>query len=153
MDRDALIDNLRAWLAGRPGVVCAWLFGSRARGSERPDSDVDVALLLDHEPASTLADSAIAMAGELEAAVHLPVDVVVVNRAPVDLVHRIMRDGILIEERDRSARVRFEVATRNVVVQGYERPDLGIVRDVVEHRLDDLIAFSDAIRTGLARQA
>jgi type III restriction enzyme len=39
-----LVAELRAWLAGLPGVERAWLFGSRARGSERPDSDIDLAL-------------------------------------------------------------------------------------------------------------
>jgi uncharacterized protein YutE (UPF0331/DUF86 family) len=35
---------------------------------------------------------------------------------------------------------------RNVVVQGYQDIDLDVVRDVLEHRLDDLLAFSAALR-------
>ena len=35
------------------------------------------------------------------------------NGAPVDLVHRILRDGRLLVERDRSARIAFEVRARN----------------------------------------
>jgi hypothetical protein len=31
----------------------------------------------------------------------------------VDLVHRVLRDGVLLLERDRSARIRFEVRARN----------------------------------------
>ncbi len=31
--------------AGEPSVLAAWMFGSRARGEERPGSDLDVALL------------------------------------------------------------------------------------------------------------
>lgn len=42
---------------------------------------------------------------------------------------------------------------RNVVVHGYERVDLRIVRDVLEHRLVDLLAFVDALRAALARDA
>jgi hypothetical protein len=38
---------------------------------------------------------------------------VVVNQAPVDLVHRILRDGRLLCEHDRSKRVAFEVDARN----------------------------------------
>ena len=37
----------------------------------------------------------------------------VLNRAPADLVHRILRDGILMLERDRNARIAFEVQRRN----------------------------------------
>lgn len=35
---------------------------------------------------------------------------------------------------------------RNILVHGYDTVDLAIVRDVVEHRLDDLLAFASAIR-------
>jgi hypothetical protein len=31
----------------------------------------------------------------------------------VDLAHRVLRDGLLLLERDRSARIRFEVRARN----------------------------------------
>jgi len=31
----------------------------------------------------------------------------------VDLVHRVLRDSLLLAERDRSARIRFEVRSRN----------------------------------------
>lgn len=41
----ALVDKLRAALTASPAVATAWLFGSRARGTPRPDSDVDVAVL------------------------------------------------------------------------------------------------------------
>jgi len=37
---------------------------------------------------------------------------VVLNDAPVDLVHRVLRDGRLVVERDRPARIRFEVRAR-----------------------------------------
>jgi uncharacterized protein YutE (UPF0331/DUF86 family) len=35
---------------------------------------------------------------------------------------------------------------RNILVHGYETIDLAIVRDVVENRLDDLVAFCVAMR-------
>jgi len=38
---------------------------------------------------------------------------------------------------------------RNIVVHGYERLDLRIVRDVLANRLDDLLAFGQAIRVVL----
>ena len=41
---------------------------------------------------------------------------------------------------------------RNVVVHGYESLDLRIVKDVVAHRLGDLLAFACAVRAGLERR-
>ena len=38
---------------------------------------------------------------------------------------------------------------RNIVVHGYQSVDPAIMRDIVEHRLDDLLAFTAAIRTRL----
>jgi uncharacterized protein YutE (UPF0331/DUF86 family) len=41
----------------------------------------------------------------------------------------------------------------NVVVHGYETVDRAIVRDTVEQRLGDLLAFVAAVRGGLAEHA
>lgn len=37
----------------------------------------------------------------------------ILNRAPVDLAYRVLRDGLLVREWDRAARIRFEVRLRN----------------------------------------
>lgn len=47
------------------------------------------------------------------------------------------------------ATMRRIVGFRNVLVHGYDEVNLAIVRDVVEHRLDDLLAFVAAIRSRL----
>jgi uncharacterized protein len=39
---------------------------------------------------------------------------VILNDAPVDLVHRVLRDRTVLLERDRVARIRFEVHARNM---------------------------------------
>jgi predicted nucleotidyltransferase len=97
-----------------PALCCAYLFGSRARGDGRRDSDVDVAVLFATDPPRTLAGLHLDLADRLSAAIGgRPVDLVVLNRAPVDLIHRVLRDGLLLLERDRSARIRFEVRARN----------------------------------------
>ena len=38
---------------------------------------------------------------------------------------------------------------RNILVHGYDAVDLDIVRDVAEHRLDDLLRFADCVRRRL----
>ena len=106
--------EVTSFLAERPEeIAAAWLFGSFARGTARADSDVDVALLLSRDPEPTLEGSGSELEGDLERLLGRPVQVVLMNGAPVDLVHRVLRDGHLLLERDRSARVRFEVRARN----------------------------------------
>lgn len=100
---------------GRTGdeLVCAYVFGSVARGSALPTSDVDVAVLLRTIPEDPFDKLGLRLAGDLERSIRCPVDVVVLNRAPVDLVHRVLRDGIIVLDRDPAARIRFEVSARN----------------------------------------
>lgn len=97
---------------GARGVACAWLFGSVSRGDERPNSDVDVAVLLTEDPPRDLSSLRLDLAEELRALLSRPVDLVVLNRAPADLAHRVLRDGQLAFEGDASARVAFEVRCR-----------------------------------------
>ena len=46
IDRQAMIKTLNQYFSPQP-VLKAWLFGSFSRGEERPDSDVDIIILLD----------------------------------------------------------------------------------------------------------
>ncbi len=114
MSDQHLIDLLSATLAQRTeGLVCAYLFGSHARGDAVPGSDVDVALLFEQAPPRTLSGLHPELADELAGTVGQPVDLVVLNRAPVDLIHRVLRDGLLLLDSDPGARIRFEVRARN----------------------------------------
>lgn len=99
--------------ASQRGVVAVWLFGSAARGTAAADSDVDVAVLFDHSPNPGLDGPRFSLEGELERAVGRIVDLVVMNDAPVDLRARVLRDGRLLLDRARGARIAFEVRTRN----------------------------------------
>ena len=111
---DEIQAALRRFFAESPrGVACAYLFGSRARGTARPDSDVDVGVILAAPAPPGLAGLPLALEDDLERALQLPVQVVDVERAPADLVHRILRDGILVFEADRSRRIAVEVRRRN----------------------------------------
>jgi predicted nucleotidyltransferase len=106
--------GLRAFFEARPGdVVAAYLFGSVARAAARAGSDVDVGILLASDPPPTLDALRLDLEGELERVLEMPVQLVVLNRAPCDLVHRVLRDGVLVLDRDPSARIRFEVRVRN----------------------------------------
>jgi predicted nucleotidyltransferase len=115
VDPTATADAVRAALLEFDGtVVAAWLFGSVARGTAGARSDVDVAILRAADVApERLADLPLDLEDRLARRLRRDVQVVDVGRAPPDLVHRVLRDGILLVDRDRSRRIRFEVAARN----------------------------------------
>ena len=48
MNRQQMIQKIAEYFKTQP-VLKAWLFGSFSRGEERPDSDVDILVMLDHE--------------------------------------------------------------------------------------------------------
>ena len=113
MDRETLIEALGGFFRERSGgVVAAYLFGSRARGTARKGSDVDLGVLFAESLPTSLHGPPSRIADALERELGAEVQVVVLNTAPPDLVHRVLRDGVLVHESDRSARIRFEVARR-----------------------------------------
>ena len=97
-----LVARLAEALAGREEILEAYLFGSRARGRARRDSDIDIAVYVDESRArdgvwgyraDLTTDLMVALGTD-------DVDVVVLNRASILLYHRVLRDGVRVLSRD-----------------------------------------------------
>lgn len=101
--------GLVAFLATQPDVVAAYLFGSLVEERATPHSDVDTAILLSDADPVTAGERQLQLMGELERFADRGVDVVILNIAPPILQHQVLRHGRLLYERDRRARVDFEV--------------------------------------------
>jgi uncharacterized protein len=108
---DEVIRHLRTLLTPETDVAFSYLFGSVAKGRAHGRSDVDVAVWLDAAEQSPLgmADRGLELEGRLERALGRQVQVVVLNHAPADLVHNVLRHGLVIHSRDEPARVHFYV--------------------------------------------
>lgn len=101
-------EQLRAVLASDSRIAFALLFGSTARGTTTPFSDVDVAIGLD--PGAKLDVQDIGdLIVRLERATGATIDLVIVDEAPPALAYRVFRDGRLLVEKNRSARVAAQV--------------------------------------------
>ena len=85
-------------------MAYALVFGSVARGTPRPESDVDVALGL-FPGASRDAQALGGLAARLTAAAGREAHVVLLDEAPAPLAYRIFRDGRVLLERDHGALV------------------------------------------------
>ena len=111
VDGQDLVDALRsaaeAELPAMP-VVFAYLYGSRTEGNARPDSDVDVGILLD--PGVTASESlASRVADGLTARSRVGgLEVTVLNDAPIRFLGRVLRSRVVLYSRDEPARVEFE---------------------------------------------
>lgn len=115
--RTKLVEHLRqatpAVIDGE-AVLVAYLFGSQATGRARPDSDIDVAVLLEEnaDPESFL-DLRLRLASAFERTADVgPVEVVILNEAPLRLQGRVLSEGVLLYSLDEPLRVRYESLTR-----------------------------------------
>jgi predicted nucleotidyltransferase len=96
-----------------PELVAAYLFGSVSRDTATAASDIDIGILLQSTPPPRLQDLRSSLEALLENTLGHRVQVVVLNHAPPDLVHRVLRDGRILVDRNPRVRVAFEVRSRN----------------------------------------
>jgi predicted nucleotidyltransferase len=99
------VEAVRRVVSGLPVVRAVWVFGSRARGDGRPDSDLDLGILYRRpQPVETSLD----LEARFERAVGAAVDVVDVARASAFLALDVIR-GDRIVDRDPDDTDRFEI--------------------------------------------
>lgn len=92
-----LEDTLRTIVEAEPAVLAAWLFGSRAHGTGRATSDVDVAVIL---APGTPKDILTRLATALSGALGIEADVVDLASSPPVLGFEIVAHGRRVFERD-----------------------------------------------------
>ena len=112
---EAAIKKITPPLSSRQEVVAGYVFGSAATGRARPDSDIDIAVLVNTEsiPADLLDYRLRLMADLRHVLERSDVEVVVLNQAPPALAYNVVFKGRLIYEQSRSARIRFQLRTFN----------------------------------------
>ncbi len=104
-----MVEALRRVLAEAPEVVFAYLFGSFQAGRPFRDVDIGVYLTEDADPWETAFRLAAALERALRAVGHLaPVDVRVLNEAPVAFRYHVYQGEVLVS-RDEDLRARETV--------------------------------------------
>ena len=103
--------GLIAFLETQPDIAAAYLFGSLAQGQATSRSDIDVAVLLKQVPKQLggTTDRQLRLMDAFRGFADREVDVVILNTAPPVLKDQVLRYGRRLYERDRQARIEFEV--------------------------------------------
>lgn len=105
-----LENSLRGHLTQYSDIQAAYVFGSRASGSAREDSDIDVAILLSpKDDTEERFSRRLELTRTLNDHLAPKVDVVILNDAPPLLQQEVIRNGRIICDHDRNARIDFEV--------------------------------------------
>jgi predicted nucleotidyltransferase len=120
MNKADLTDRIRRVLAGRADVRVAVLFGSEARGTAHPGSDVDVAV---DAPGVDILDLGAALAVALDR----EVDVVALEDATIPLLERLVHEGIVVHEGTRGAGASWR--SRTLTMLETDRPWYARMRD------------------------
>jgi uncharacterized protein len=97
-------EAIRGVLEADPRVRYALVFGSSAAGRAGPHSDLDIAVEL-HTGAARDHHVVGELTARLEQATGRTVDLVLLNEAPPALAYRAFRDGRVVVETDRAARI------------------------------------------------
>ena len=101
------LERLASLLKQDQRVIFAYLFGGLASGMQKPLSDVDIAVFLD--PACVDAETKLDLIGLLTDTLATDeVDLVVLNRAPISLVGRILKQKKLLADNKPFQRHQFE---------------------------------------------
>lgn len=119
MDDEAIASFLEREV---PGLIAVYRFGSSARGDDRPDSDVDLALLA-REPLSNRRRWDLQL--RLEESLRRLVDLVDLHEAPTVLRMQVISTGIPLVVLDEDERTRFEDLTFSMYARlNEERRDI-----------------------------
>jgi predicted nucleotidyltransferase len=105
-EKAAVLKEISDALKAKEYVLFAYVFGSFA--SDARFRDIDVGVFVREEERRSPLKLELKLEGELEASLHVPVDVRVINDAPLSFVYNVLKGKSVIVDRDRTVRADFE---------------------------------------------
>lgn len=113
MISESALKVFRDYFARRDDITAVYLFGSTVKNRERKGSDLDLAILFKGEicPYERF-QAKLQIANDLETEVKADLDIVDLRSADLFFVHQVMKNKLLLFEREINDRVSFEVKYR-----------------------------------------
>lgn len=99
-------DKVVEILGAKENVVFAYIFGSFV--TEECFQDIDVGIYAPEAPGTSPLTLELKLEAELEAALRMPVDVRVINGAPLTFVYNVIKSGEVVVDRDATKRDDYE---------------------------------------------
>ncbi|ADQ06805.1 DNA polymerase beta domain protein region [Caldicellulosiruptor hydrothermalis 108] len=111
MEKDKIVKILKEYFEKENAVIFAYLFGSYAKGKERKNSDVDIAVYINEEiakDAKKVLEYQIKHMSDISDLLKKEVDLVILNHASPLLRHEVISEGTLLIEKDHDKLVNFK---------------------------------------------
>lgn len=105
-EKDALIGKISDILKTKEDMTFAYIFGSFV--SEDYFKDIDIGIFISSQRLISPLRIELEMESELQDAIHIPVDVRIINNAPLPFVYNILKSGHLIADKNQALRSDFE---------------------------------------------
>lgn len=120
---NSTLNTLKQYFDSREDVLMAFVFGSFIKGREHEGSDVDIAIYLKpernrleiEEPVYYKSEDEIW--GDLEHILKKEVDLIILNRAPVNICDMAVREGRQLVIKNRNIFLRYMVAVSSLAVE------------------------------------
>ncbi|TYT20334.1 nucleotidyltransferase domain-containing protein [Dictyoglomus thermophilum] len=104
--KDKIIEAIKNELEKRENVLFAYIFGSFVNSEEY--NDIDVAIYVSNFDREKVLDMEFELERILEDKVKKPFDVRIINEAPLGFVYNVLRNKIIVLDRDSLLRSDFE---------------------------------------------
>ncbi len=106
IEKDKLAEKIASSLGAKERVVFAYIFGSFLTG--RAFQDIDIGIYISNPSDVPPLKLELEFEAFLENEVRLPVDVRIINRAPVSFAYNVLKGGRVVVDKDKDLRADFE---------------------------------------------
>lgn len=105
-EKEHFIGRVSEILKTKRYILFAYIFGSFVSGDAF--NDIDIGLFIDDKKSKSTLKIELELENELEESLHVPFDVRIINNAPLSFVYNILKNKIVILDKDKNLRTDFE---------------------------------------------
>jgi predicted nucleotidyltransferase len=109
--------QIQTFFEDRPDALAVYLFGSYVKNRENRDSDIDLAVLIDHQSISRSSEIIKEYTVGLAHAVRKDFHIVVMNQAGEELLAQVFKNGSCILNRNESVNSTFKMVKHAMIAE------------------------------------
>lgn len=105
-EKQKLVKEIASQIEKRENIMFAYIFGSFVR--EERFSDIDIGIFCENSEKIDSLRFELELEGEINSLTKFPVDVRIINHAPLSFAYHVIKEGMVIKDEDSDLRSDFE---------------------------------------------